>query len=98
MMKLLERFNYQKIDRKPDRTTPVGVPAKQPGLRFRRFVIDAMFDSVKLQTVGMRLVITRYRPHAVWREKLLLIKHKSQHPAQPISIHKRKKTPDIARS
>src|ERR1700747_380155 len=38
VMKLLQRFDQQKIDRKPDRAAPVGVTSKQTAVRFSRLI------------------------------------------------------------
>ena len=42
VMKLLQRFDQEKIDGKPDRSAPIGIAAEQPGPGFRRFIIDPM--------------------------------------------------------
>ena len=53
VMKLLQRFNEQKIHREPDRPAPIGVAAEQSGARLRRLVIDAVFRAVAPELVGM---------------------------------------------
>src|SRR5207248_11567334 len=65
VVKLLQGFNQQKIDRKPDRPAPVGISAEQAGCRFRRLVIDALLIAVDRQTVRVLVVIARQRAHAV---------------------------------
>ena len=46
MMKLLERFDQEIIDRHPDRAAPVGVAAEDVRLRFARFVTHHSFDAI----------------------------------------------------
>src|SRR3974377_2408798 len=41
VVKLLQGFDDQKIHRKPDWPSPIGVSSEQPRPRFRRFVIHA---------------------------------------------------------
>src|SRR5215470_7536857 len=39
---LLQRLDYEKVDRKPDGTSPVRVSSKQSGARFGRLVVNAV--------------------------------------------------------
>jgi hypothetical protein len=46
MVKLLERFDNQIVDREPDRPAPVGISAKQAALRFGRLIRHGIGRSI----------------------------------------------------
>ena len=85
VMELLKRLDDQEVDREPDRTSPVGVAAKQPGLRLRRLIVDLVFSSVEPQRVGMIPMVTGERADPVRREKLRFVQHagSAQMPIDP---------------
>src|SRR5690348_15952873 len=58
VMKLLQRFHEKKIQRKPDRPPPIRISTKQPTIRFRRLIVDAMFmpfDGKHIRMVSVKL-------------------------------------------
>src|SRR5262249_55926966 len=90
VMKLLKRFDDQIVDREPDRSAPVRVPAKQTGARFSRLVGDAMLAAIHLENVRLVFVSARKSPNAVRRQKLLFVEHHRQHSPQLVAIDYRK--------
>ena len=82
MMEFLQRFDQQVIDRKPHRPAPVGIAAKQPRRRFRRFIINAMLVAAHLQNIRIVFVITRKGADSVRRKKLVFVEHHFQNTLQ----------------
>src|SRR5262245_35491355 len=62
---LLQRFDNQEIDREPHRPAPIGVAAEQPGLRFRRLVIDSVLDALDVDPIRIVLMEARKRADAI---------------------------------
>ena len=46
VMKLLQRFDQQVVDRKPHRPAPVGVAAEEPGIGLRRLVAHRQLRAI----------------------------------------------------
>ena len=90
MMKLLERFDQQKIDREPYRPAPVGVSSEEPRGGLSRFVVDPMLGPVYLQDVGMIFVESRDPANAVRREKFRFIQQVPEHAFQTAAVHEGK--------
>src|SRR5258708_16257567 len=65
MVKFLQRFDHQKICRKPNRSAPIGIPTEHAALRFRGLIIHSMFASIHREDVGMRRVKLRKRANAM---------------------------------
>src|SRR4051794_20395241 len=59
VIKLLERFNQQKIDGQPNRTTPVRISAEKTIGRLCRFVGDAVLGAVYRKNIWILLVDAR---------------------------------------
>jgi len=57
VVKLLQGFNQQVIDRKPDRTPPVGIAAEETTFRFGRLVTNRMALSVDIESIRVLLMI-----------------------------------------
>ena len=73
MVQLLQRFDQEVIDGKPDRPPPVGVAAEQAAFRFSRLVADGMGSTVYVKRIGMLLVVFRQRSDAVLGQKFVFI-------------------------
>ena len=69
VMEFLQRFQQKEINRKPDRSTPVGISSKQSRAGFRRLVVHAMFHSVDRKDVWVALVEFRDGSNSVLRKK-----------------------------
>src|SRR5438105_9719908 len=82
MVVALQRLDEKVVDRKPDGTAPVGIPAEESRRGFRRLVIHAAQLAVGLQRERMLEMIARYRADAVGREKLSLVEQVPQHALQ----------------
>src|SRR5215471_12802078 len=67
VMKLLERFDQQKIDGKPYWSPPIGVSSEDPGGGFCRFIVHPALYSVYMQDVGIVVMESGDRPYAVGR-------------------------------
>src|SRR5882762_3578957 len=65
MMKFLQRFDHQKIGRKPNRPAPIGIPAERSALRFSRLIIHPVFAAVDREDVRVRRVKLRKRANTV---------------------------------
>src|SRR5262249_55562480 len=89
VVELLERFDDQEIDGKPDRPAPVRVAAEQPGGRFRRFVIDAVVVAVHAEHVGMLTVNPRDRSDPERRQEFALVEHHAKDAAQLVAVDDR---------
>src|SRR5262245_49825880 len=59
VMKLLQRFDQQEVDREPDGAAPVRIAAEQPRARFRRLVIHAMLHPINLEDIWILVMETR---------------------------------------
>src|SRR5437762_13904904 len=72
VVKFLQRLDEQVVRREPDRSSPIGIAAKQPCRRFARLIVHAVLITVHMQ--GIRIVAEelRQRTNAVRREKLTL--------------------------
>src|SRR5438876_602972 len=92
MMKLLEGFDQEVIDREPDRTAPVGVAAENAGLRFGRFVADDFFFAANRDRVGMRLMKFAEGTNSVVAQKFFRIEHAPQQTFHPMSAGERNET------
>ncbi len=60
-MELLQRLDQQIVQREPHRPAPVGIAAEQPGARFRRVIVHAVFPVVHLESVRMLAVVAGKR-------------------------------------
>src|SRR4030095_6421360 len=87
MMKLLERFDHQIVQRKPDRTTPIRVTTKQSRARLGRLVSHPVLGAIHLQHIRMVFVKTRNRTNAIRRKKFVFIEHEAKYAAQLILAH-----------
>ncbi len=92
-MKLLQRFDHQKIGRKPDRPAPIGIPAERAALRFSRLIIHPVFAAVDREDVRVRRVKLRQCANAVRRQKFLFIDHIPQDADQLLAVNQRKQPP-----
>jgi hypothetical protein len=75
VMKLLERFDNEKIDRKPDRASPIGVATEKPGTRLPRLVAHLVYRAIQLQPIRMVEVMTADRANTIFAEELISVKH-----------------------
>ena len=53
VMELLQGLDEQVVHREPDRTAPVRVAAKKAGRRLARLIVNAMFNALHGQLVGV---------------------------------------------
>ena len=74
-MELLERFNEQIVDGKPDRTTPVRIAAEESRARFGRLIAHSIVDAHRRQQIGVIFVIAREGTDCKRREEFLFIQH-----------------------
>src|SRR6516225_350632 len=58
----LQDGDHQVVQREPDRSAPVGVPAEHRRGGLGRLIIDARREALDLELVGMVTVIGRQRP------------------------------------
>ena len=87
-MVFIQHFDQQEINGKPDRPTPVGIPAKVSGGGFTRLVIDRKSPIPRrLQLVGMSLVILADPANAIVAEELLLVKQVFEETPEIIPTH-----------
>src|SRR5205823_6799057 len=54
VVKFLQRLDEQVVRRKPDRSSPIGIAAKQPCRRLARLIVHAVLIAVHMQ--GIRMV------------------------------------------
>src|SRR5262252_3018023 len=83
-IELQQRSDDEGVHRPPDRPAPIGVAAEHPAVRLCRQIRDAVFLAPHVKHVGMSFVKFGERADAVGAEKLLLVKHGREHPAQPL--------------
>ena len=81
----LQRLEQEVVDREPHRPAPVGVPAEETAVPFRRDVVHAMGHALHVDLVRVVVVHSRDRADAVRREKLGFIQQIPQHPLQPLA-------------
>src|SRR5437588_10284248 len=93
MMKLLERFDEQIIDRKPNRSAPIGIAAEDSGLRFGGLVIYDFGFAAHVENVGMFFVIFAERTHAVVAQKFIRIEHAPQQTFHSMPASERDQAP-----
>src|SRR5262249_15811911 len=89
VMELLQRFDDQEIDWKPDRSAPVRVAAEQTGRRFGRLVVDPVVVAVDGEHIRMVTVNPRDRSDAEGRQELALVEHHAQDATQSVAIDNR---------
>jgi hypothetical protein len=82
VVELLQRFDDQEVDRKPDRPSPVRVAAEHGRPRLAGLVVDAVNAVADEQLVGRGPVPARHGAHAVRRQELGFVQHEVQHAAQ----------------
>src|SRR5262245_16622130 len=75
-----EGTNDHELHRHPDRSAPVGVPSKHPGIRVARDITDAILESADVENIGVLGVIPRQRANPVGTEKLILVEQVTQDP------------------
>src|SRR6266436_3583262 len=63
----------QVINRKPDRTSPVGIAAKQIGITLAGYIVDTIFLTIRAKDVGVGRVNFRKGAYSVRREKFILV-------------------------
>src|SRR5438093_9353084 len=88
-MEFLESLDDEKIDREPDRATPVRVAAEESGGRLARLVADLVYRAVQLQTVRMLQVVSADSADAVVAQKLRGIEHALEQPLHSVPTHQR---------
>ncbi len=88
-MKLLQRFDHQKIGGKPDGPAPVGIPAEYAALGFSGLVVHPVLAAVDREDVRVRRVKLRKRANAVRREKFFFIDHVAQDAHQLLAVDQR---------
>src|ERR1700752_497665 len=65
VMKLLQRLDDEKVDRKPYGAAPVGIATEYRGVRFPRLVAYAEVHAVNVVTVRLISVHARHRAHSI---------------------------------
>src|SRR5205823_8568448 len=89
VMKLLKRFNEQVIDRHPDRSAPIRIPAENTGLRFSRLIANHFLLSANQQRVRVIFMIHADRENAVIAQKLVWVEHTAQQTFHSMTAGKR---------
>src|SRR5213078_209465 len=79
-------FDQQIIERKPDRPTPIRIPAEQLGIRFARRIMHFELAAFSVENVGMLLVNLRKRSNPKRREKLVLVQRIFQNALQALEL------------
>ena len=74
----------------PDRSAPVGVTPKHPAVRIARDVADPVLLSAGIEDIGVLGVIARQRANPVGAQKLVLVEHVAEHPAELVRVDKGK--------
>src|SRR5712664_2405899 len=87
VMKFLERFDQEKIDRKPHWSAPVGVSSEEPSAGLGRLIVDSMLCSVYMQDVGIVFVEPRDGANAIWREEFSFVQKVAEHAFQAVAVH-----------
>src|SRR5271168_3141806 len=95
MVITLERLAQQRVDREPDRSPPVRVAAEQPGVRFRRDVLDPIFLAGAVEYIRMLAVDARERTDPIGRKELILIEQVAQHALQALTRRDRQQAPRV---
>src|SRR4051794_6462173 len=75
VVEFLDALYDEKIDRKPDRSAPVGVAAEQACAGLTRLVAHLVDRTVQFQPIGMLLVVPADRTDAIVAQELLGIQH-----------------------
>src|SRR5712664_2622830 len=96
VVKFLERFHKQIVDRKPNRPAPVRISAEQARRGFGRLVIDAVRISVHVNFVRMVLMEARKGAHAVRRKEFRFIQHAAEHALELLAVHEGQQPPHSA--
>src|ERR1700745_3457473 len=65
VVKFLQRLDEQVVRREPDRSSPIGIAAKQPCRRFARLIVNAALIDVHVQGIRIVAVELRQRTNAV---------------------------------
>src|SRR5437660_12210560 len=93
MVKFLQRLDQEEIHREPDWSTPVRIPAEQCCRRFSGLVIDAVLGSIHVKCIRMLMMESRECANSIPRQKLTLIQHVADNPAQVFLARAGKQTP-----
>ena len=93
IVELLQRFDQQVVERKPDWAAPVGIAAEEAAGGLGRFVVDAEARAADVENVGVGFVKFGERAHAVRTQELILGKEPLQDSAQAVGVDDRQQTP-----
>src|ERR1700678_4330231 len=80
IVRALHRFNHQEVQRKPDRTSPIGVPAEEVAGGFGGLVIHGLSVSIQGEDEGIVLVKFRERTGYGGRQEFIFMKRISVDP------------------
>jgi hypothetical protein len=93
VVKLLQCLHDEKIDREPDRSTPVRVATEQPRAGLGRLVTHFVHAVVDLESIRMLEVITADRTDTVVAQKLPWVERPFEQALHPMPSHQRQKPP-----
>src|SRR5215470_6541965 len=88
-MQMSQRLDCEKIERKPDRSAPVGIAAEQSGPRFARLVVETSDTSVQVDNERMFAVVAGQRSEPVRRQEFRLVEHTRENPFHARLAHQR---------
>ena len=75
MVIAFQRFDQEVVGRKPDGPAPVGIAAKEGGVRFARHIFQTMHFAAGVKFERMFLVELGQRPNSIGREEFIFIEH-----------------------
>ena len=78
VVKLLERFNQQIIEREPNGAAPIRVSSEESAVRLRRLIIDPIFVPIDMEHIRMDPVELRKCADAVGSKEFPVVEKKSQ--------------------
>src|SRR5581483_2727575 len=85
----LERLDQQVVDREPDGSAPIRVPAEEKRVGFRGRVVDPVLVVADADDVRSIAVHARQRTDAVRRQEFALVEHVPERPLEPLARRQR---------
>ena len=83
-MVALKRVDHQVVEREPERSAPVGVPAEHGGGGLGRLVVDRGAEALDVELVRMVAVVGRQGPQPVRGQELVLVEELGEQPLQAV--------------
>ena len=92
-MELLERFDEEEVDGKPNRAAPVGIPAEQACLSLARLIIHPVRCRADLEFVGVLAMELAERADAERAQKFTRVQHPLKQVFHPLLGHQSDQAP-----